>query len=56
MKNFNLLFVLIVFCYKIQAQVDPLPGPSPLTPGIIDGVVLKEDIISQTKMEYSPVR
>jgi len=56
MKNFNLLFVLIVFCYKFQAQVDPLPGPSPLTPGIIDGVVLKEDIISQTKMEYSPVR
>jgi len=56
MKNFNLLFVLIVFCYKFQAQVDPLPGPSPLIPGIIDGVVLKEDIISQTKMEYSPVR
>ena len=56
MKNFNLLFVLMVFCYKFQAQVDPLPGPSPLIPGIIDGVVYKEDIISQTKMEYAPVR
>lgn len=58
MKNINLFFVIIVFSMTLQAQtnVDPQRGPSPLTPGIIDGVVLKEDVISQTKMVYSHVR
>ena len=62
MKNINLFFVIIVFSMKLQAQgkkpidTSPQPGPSPITPGIIDGVVLKEDVISQTKMEYAPVR
>ncbi len=64
MKPFNFLFVLIVFSYGLQAQVDPLkyhplPGPLPLTNGIIDGVVgsdKNDAVLSQTKMEYSHVR
>ena len=58
MNNLSLFFVLIVFSMTLQAQtnVDPQRGPTPLTPGIIDGVVLKEDVISQTKMEYAHVR
>ena len=64
MKLLNFLFVLIVLSYGIQAQVDPLkyhplPGPLPLTNGIIDGVVgsdKNDAVVSQTKMEYSHVR
>ena len=64
MKLLNFLFVLIVLSYGIHAQVDPLkyhplPGPLPLTNGIIDGVVgsdKNDAVVSQTKMEYSHVR
>ena len=61
MKNISLFFVIIVFSMKLQAQgktpdPSPQPGPSPQTLGIIDGVVEKQDVITQTKMEYAHVR
>jgi hypothetical protein len=60
MKTIFFLVVLFVASLQSIAQIredGPLPGPSPQTPGIIDGVVFRGDgIVSQKKMQYSSVR
>ena len=60
MKTIFFSVVLLVASLQSIAQIrvdGPLPGPSPQTPGIIDGVVYRGDgIVSQNKMEYSHVR
>ena len=60
MKIISFSVVLLVASLQSIAQIrndGPLPGPSPQTPGIIDGVVYRGDgIVSQKKMEYSSVR
>ena len=60
MKASLLLIVFFATSTHVIGQTPksdaPLPGPSPSVPGIIDGVVMKEQLISQTKMEYPNVR
>jgi hypothetical protein len=60
MKTISFSVVLLVASLQSIAQIrndGPLPGPSPQTPGIIDGVVFRGDgIVSQEKMECSHVR
>lgn len=60
MKNLVLLFVLISgysFCQKSNDKFD-MPGPmnTYVSPGVVDGVVVSDEVPRRTKVPYEHVR
>jgi hypothetical protein len=60
MKRFVLFFFTVLgigaFCQQPPNKEVMLPGPVNISPGIIDGVVIKEDVPQRVAMKYEYVR